>query len=146
MLAVEVEKFDGKDGKPASKPIHIKAQLVNNAKSETIKSFSEANIKPGSKVSSDGLSSYQILKDSGFEHISESGSEPRGENLKWLHRIVSLIKAEINGTFHSVGKKHLNYYLGEFCWRFNRRGLPLFDRLLVAACSSSKLSYYAVTG
>jgi transposase-like protein len=146
MLAVEVEKFDGKDGKPASKPIHIKAELVDNAKSETIKSFADGNIKPGSVVSSDGLVSYQILEESGFEHVSESACESREESLKWLHRIVSLIKAEINGTFHGVGKKHLNCYLGEFCWRFNRRGLPLFDRILAAACSSAKLSYYAVTG
>lgn len=43
-------------------------------------------------------------------------------------------KAFINGTYHGTSTKHLQMYLSEFCYRFNRRAFhgAIFDRLLVA--------------
>ena len=43
------------------------------------------------------------------------------EHLMWLHTIVSNAKAFIDGTFHGLGKKHLQRNLDEFCYRFKRR-------------------------
>jgi hypothetical protein len=58
--------------------------------------------------------------------------------LKWLHTIVSNAKAFVAGTFHGLGKKHLQSYLDEYCYRFNRRnmGSMIFDRLLFATTQS----------
>ena len=43
------------------------------------------------------------------------------EHLKWLHRVEGNAKALIIGTYHGLGAKHLQAYLDEFCFRFNRR-------------------------
>ena len=39
-----------------------------------------------------------------------------------------------NGTYHGTSTKHMQMYLSEFCYRFNRRSFngAIFDRLLVA--------------
>jgi hypothetical protein len=43
------------------------------------------------------------------------------EKLRWVHTLVSNAKAFIAGTYHGLDKKHLQAYLYEFCYRFNRR-------------------------
>lgn len=55
--------------------------------------------------------------------------------LKWLHVIISNIKANIEGAYHGLDGTYLQRYLDEFCYRFNRRHSKktLFDHLL--ACS-----------
>lgn len=60
--------------------------------------------------------------------------EVDGELLKWLHHMTGNVKTFINGTYHGTSTKHLQMYLSEFCYRFNRRKLhgAIFDRLLVA--------------
>ena len=44
---------------------------------------------------------------------------------KWLHIIVSNAKTFVSGTFHGLGEKHLQSYLDEYCYRFNRRGMGI---------------------
>jgi hypothetical protein len=53
------------------------------------------------------------------------------DHLDWLHRITGNAKAYILGTYHGLGAKYLQAYLGEFCFRLNRRTFNggLFDRL-----------------
>lgn len=48
--------------------------------------------------------------------------------------MIGNAKTFINGTYHGTSTKHLQMYLSEFCYRFNRRkmGGDIFDRLLVA--------------
>lgn len=52
--------------------------------------------------------------------------------LKWLHVMVSNIKANIEGAYHGLEGTYLQRYLDEFCYRFNRRHSKkhLFDHLL----------------
>jgi hypothetical protein len=54
--------------------------------------------------------------------------------MKWLHSIIGNAKAFINGTYHGVNTKHLQMYLSEFCYRFNRRSFhgEAFDRLVIS--------------
>ena len=69
----------------------------------------------------------------GYIHEAQD-FDPNSEHLKWLHRITGNAKAFINGTYHGTSTKHLQMYLSEFCYRFNRRlfGGAIFDRLLIA--------------
>ncbi len=55
--------------------------------------------------------------------------------LRWLHVMISNIRANIEGAYHGLGGTYLQRYLDEFCHRFNRRHSrkPLFDHLL-ACC------------
>ncbi|MGI5920024.1 MAG: transposase, partial [Christensenellales bacterium] len=67
--------------------------------------------------------------------------------LKWLHTIIGNAKAFISGTFHGLGKKHMQSYLDEYCYRFNRKylGGDIFVRLLLAVTRSSTLRFADLT-
>ena len=96
---------------------------------------------PGSEVRTDGLGIYNALSD-GYAHKPKNfspGKEP--EHLHWLHTIISNAKAFISGTFHGLGSAHLQRYLDEFCYRFNRRrfGDGIFPRLVRPASGRGKL-------
>lgn len=129
-------------------PEFVKMQVAPNVQGETIAAFADQNIEQGATIASDGYASYRILSESGFVHegrICDPVSEP--EHLKWLHTIISNAKAFIAGTYHGLGKKHLQRYLNEFCYRFNRRKFTLqhFDRTLFACIFASKLPYSELT-
>lgn len=50
-----------------------------------------------------------------------------------IEGFFSLVKNGIRGTYHAVSKTHLQGYLNEYAWRYNRRGGPMFKPLLAAA-------------
>ena len=145
MLGVEVEYFTNKKGERVSRPRHMKLEVVPNAQSPTIQDFALRNIRAGSTVMTDGLSSYPIPDGLGYERISESASQNK-EHLRWVHTLISNAKAVIQGTYHGLDEKYLHLYFAEFCWRFNRRGLPLFDRLMVSVSSAPKIELGVLKG
>jgi hypothetical protein len=89
----------------------------------------------------DGWVGYRNLGKLGYKHritnLSKS-EDPAHVLMPGAHRVVSLVKRWLLGTFQgAVSNKHLNYYLDEYTFRFNRRtsgsrGL-LFYRLLERA-------------
>ena len=117
-------------------PKFMKAEVVESVDGETVCEFAEENVDKGSAVSTDGLSVYNKLASEGYEHIPEK-FDPKGnpEHLKWLHIVISNLKAFLNGTYHGVGKKYMQFFLDEFVFRFNRRfwQSQLFGRT-VSAC------------
>jgi transposase-like protein len=68
---------------------------------------------------------------------------PNYDALKWVNILVSNAKAFIFSTYHGVMKKHLQRYLNEFCYHFNRRFWTDqgFDRLLLAYANSGTIIY-----
>jgi transposase-like protein len=125
-------------------PQFVKMQVSPNVQGESVSSFAAQNIESGSTVATDGLRSYGVLAGKGFIHegkICNPASDPK--HLKWLHVVISNAKAFISGTYHGLDKKHLQSYLDEFCYRFNRRKFPLqhFNRTLFACATASKLPY-----
>jgi len=81
-------------------------------------------IQPGSLVHTDGLSSYRGVAGRGYRHeVIRKGSTEVGENpLPRVHRVASLLKRWLLGTHQGgVQPSHLDYYLDEFTFRFNRR-------------------------
>ena len=84
------------------------------------------SIEPGARIVSDKWSQYVWLKKAGYEHeavratlmLNTSGKDP----LPRCHRVASLLKRWIMGTLQgSLQKEHLQEYLNEFAFRFNRR-------------------------
>lgn len=114
-------------------PQYLKMQITENIKKPAVTSFISKNFELGSIVQTDAFSSYRKPLSDGYIHEYEV-FDPNSEMLKWLHRIIGNAKAFINGTYHGTSSKHLQMYLSEFCYRFNRRsfGGAIFDRLLVA--------------
>ena len=62
--------------------------------------------------------------------------------LPWTHKIIANAKAVFNGPHRGVSSKHLQRYLSEVCYRFNRRfwEREAFDRLLVACTSTNTVT------
>lgn len=115
-------------------PVYLKMQTADNIQRPSVSAFVSENISSGSTVQTDGFRSYrQPLAQGGYIHEYQNFSTD-GELLKWLHSIIGNAKAFINGTYHGTSTKHLQMYLSEFCYRFNRRLFngAIFDRLLVA--------------
>lgn len=139
----------GKDGRGTNKskavialskddknhPAFLRIEVIHEVTKEEIKRVAKACVKPGSRIVSDGCSSYKQLADNGFFHEPQVYyKSDKDDFLKMLHNVISNVKAYIQGTYHGLGSKHLQSYFDEFCYRFNRRFNPneIFDRLLNA--------------
>jgi transposase-like protein len=106
--------------------------------SKQLVEFARSTVAPGSLIRTDGARMFRVLDQEGYTHQYVSGyssPEPGHVTLPGPHRVASLLKRWNAGTHHyRVEREHLQYYLDEFTFRFNRRrsrarGL-LFYRLL----------------
>lgn len=132
---------------PNGKPRFTKIQKVSRLDARRVKRFAADWIELGSTVHTDGLNIYRCLsKHYAHEPVVATG-QPKEKLLKWVHVIISNAKAFITGTFHGLDTKHIQRYLDEFCYRFNRRyrEAELFDRLLAACAGSPPLTYDELT-
>ena len=97
-------------------------------------------------IRSDGWRSYgKAAKNKELHHFKVILRDPKaaGRLLPWVHRIISNVKAVIRGTHRGVSEKHLQSYLSEVCYRFNRRfwEKELFERLVKACVSTETITY-----
>lgn len=132
----------------------IRLQRIDNDSAEQVIPFVQANVEPGAQVRTDGSAAYRELKDLGYEHqrtVMLGSETPAHVSMAGVHRVAALIKRWILGTHHgSVQPAHLDAYLDEFVFRFNRRtstsrGL-LFYRLLQQAVLTDPVTYNDVVG
>jgi transposase-like protein len=127
----------------------IRLRRVENASADSLEPFVTDVVEPGSVVHTDGWGGYVRVKDLGYEHrvsnIRRSGRRAH-EEMPRVHRVASLLKRWLLGTHQgAVSPEHLDYYLDEFTFRFNRRrsrrrGL-LFYRLLDQAVVTAPAPY-----
>lgn len=100
--------------------------------------------KPGARIITDGLKSYDGLAD-GFRHYSivQDGGKNADAVLPIVHVLFSNVKSWLNGTFHGVSAKHLPRYAREWNYRFNRRRriADLTAFLLRRAASRPTITY-----
>jgi len=136
LIAVEVK--GGRIGR-------IRLRRVSDASAESLTPAVKASVEPGSEVRTDGWSGYQDLPSAGYKRLIVREDADAGENLlPHAHRIASLLKRWLLGTHQgAVQPSHLDYYLDEFTFRFNRRtsrsrGL-LFYRLMQQAMATKPL-------
>jgi len=106
-------------------------------------------VEPGSEIRTDGWKGYPDLVKHGYAHkqtvLSDSG-DPAHVAMPGVHRIAALLKRVLLSTHQgAVRGKHLDYYLDEYTFRFNRRtsrsrGL-LFYRLMEQAVETETTTY-----
>lgn len=102
----------------------IRLLRIPNLETETMTAAVSACVQPGSRVHTDGLASYAGLSAAGYRHrVTRVTAAPPGEEpLPRVHRVVSLLKRWMPGTHQgAIRPSHLDYYLDEFTFRFNRR-------------------------
>ena len=130
------------------KPLYAKIEVTEHVNKETALDFATRTVSKGSTITTDGLNVYPHLKEHGFVHERVLSSEAEiDEKLHWVHVLISNAKAFIAGTYHGLDRKHLQAYLDEFCYRFNRRiwQPQLFGRVLNACVSGPIVTYPELT-
>jgi transposase-like protein len=105
----------------------IRMRRIRNYKGKTLIDFVKSHVVKGSTVITDGFVGYAGLGKAGYRHVIYEGadSEEVAKKMKHIHIIFSNLKAYVNGTHHGVSRKHLQTYLNEFVFRFNRRNTPM---------------------
>ena len=134
------------------RPGFAHAFVAENAKADTIENIlkrlgvSENEVSPLIKaIRSDGWRSYQtVSNDLDMIHQRAVLRDPKDSMklLPWTHRVIANAKAVFAGPHRGVSKRHLQRYLSEVCYRFNRRfwERQAFHRLLYACASTTTVT------
>ena len=115
IIAVAVEEDGRKIGR-------VRLQTIPNLTRTALHGFIAASVEPGSTVRTDGFKSYLGLD--GYIHQRHVQSEQSEDEhvLPRVHRVIGLLKRWLMGTHQgAVSAEHLDTYLNEFTFRFNRR-------------------------
>ena len=128
----------------------IRLRRVPDGSADSLQTFVKETIAPGSLVHTDGWHGYDGLKAAGYRHrvtLLRGREALAMKCLPRVHRVASLLKRWLLGTHQgAVSQAHLDYYLDEFTFRFNRRtsrhrGL-LFFRLAQQAVAVEPAPYH----
>lgn len=127
----------------------IRLRRIEEASASHVIPFVQEVVLPGAKVRTDGSAAYRSLGDLGYDHqrtVMLGSDVPAHVSMAGVHRVASLVKRWILGTHHgSVQPEHLDAYLDEFVFRFNRRTSSsrgmLFYRLLQRAVVTAPVTY-----
>lgn len=127
----------------------IRMSRIADASAGSLMPFIEDAITPGSIVHTDGWTGYLPVEAKGYIHdvtIVQHNKRSASDLLPRVHRVVSLLKRWLMGTHQgAVTHEHLDYYLDEFTFRFNRRKSAnrgkLFYRLVQQAVAINPVPY-----
>jgi len=102
------------------KVVRIRLKGIPNASALSLTGFVKDNIESESTIITDDWSGYSGIAKAGYKHrVDASG-------LVNVHRVFSNLKSWLRGTHHSaVRAQHLQAYLNEYTFRFNRRKTPM---------------------
>jgi transposase-like protein len=141
-IALELQEFGNEKKQGLRKIGRVRLAVISDASGNSLSTFVTQNIAEGSEIITDGWSGYSFVKNSGYKHtVFVQSKKKEDENpLPHVHLVISLLKRWLLGTHQgAVSDKHMQAYLEEYTFRFNRRkaakrGL-LFYRLLEGAVS-----------
>lgn len=116
----------------------VRMAVVADASADTLTGFVRDNVASGATVHTDAWKGYRPLSRLGYDHqprsqrAARAAGEDIDEILPRVHRAISNLKSWLQGTHRGVSSEHLQVYLDEFCFRFNRRRTPMaaFQTLL----------------
>ena len=133
--AVEVE--DGGAG-----PGRVRLAEVPDYSAASLHPFIADNLAPGTTARTDGWSAYPGAPGVGHDpHVI--GKMAAHVVLPWVHRIFSNLKVWALGVYHGLRRRHLQSYLDEFVFQFNRRQTrhAAFRSLLAIAAGHTPFTY-----
>jgi len=130
----------------------IRLRRIPDASGESLGEAVQEMVVPGSIVRTDDWAGYRGLDRLGYTHEVIRQDASIGENLLPLaNRVISLLKRWLLGTHQgAVQTSHLDYYLDEFTFRFNRRTSrsrgKLFYRLVQQAVAIEPVTASKIVG
>jgi transposase-like protein len=125
--------------------IHL--QTVKSAKTWHVRPVVASKLhKQTETVVTDGASKFKTMFPEGRHKVGIHKHELYNKNwtsTQTVENAFSLFKRGLVGNYHQLSKDHLDRYLGEFCWRYNRRKLQpwLFDMTLENMAKRKPLPY-----
>jgi transposase-like protein len=128
-------------------PGRTRLTVIEDYAAATLGGFVRDNVAAGSTVVSDGWSGYRRLRE--VRHDPKVvGPMAAHVVLPWIHRVFANAKRWALGVYHGLRAPHLQRYLDEFVFRFNRRRRPqaAFARLLGLAVTRDHASYHMLIG
>jgi hypothetical protein len=130
-----VEVADGGPGR-------IRLAEVPDYSAHSLHPFIAQNLAPGATAKTDGWSAYPGAPEVNHDpHVV--GKMAAHVVLPWTHRVFSNLKVWALGVYHGLRRRHLQSYLDEFVFRFNRRRTrhAAFRSLLGIAAGHGPLTY-----
>jgi transposase-like protein len=127
----------------------IRLKRIDDASAENLETFIRDSVAQGSTILTDGWNGYNGVREAGYKHRTinlTKRNRSASALLPRVHRVASLLKRWLIGTHQgAVSIDHLDYYLDEFTFRFNRRTSQnrgkLFYRLLQQAGQTGHVEY-----
>jgi hypothetical protein len=125
----------------------IRLAVIPDNTAASLHAFVRANIAPNTTLITDGHQSYLGL--TGYRHDPRTVGKMAGNKvLPWIHRVFSLLKRWALGTYHGVRRKHIDTYLNEFVFRYNRRFHRhiSFETILGIGSRRGPIGYWNIVG
>ena len=128
-------------------PGRARLVVIEDYSAATLTTFVAGNVAAGSTVASDGWPGYATLTEVKHEP-TVVGDTPAHLVLPWVHRVFANAKRWGLGVYHGLRRQHLQTYLDEFVFRFNRRHNPAaaFERLLGLSLTLQPATYQMLIG
>ena len=131
----------------------LRLQAVRDASAGSLVGFLGQNVSSPAQVATDGWAGYRGLEAKGYAHEPIPLARSWGDaalRLPAIHLVFGLAKRWLLGTHHgAVSAKHLQAYLDEYVFRFNRRTANSiahrFARLIQQAVLTQPTTYQAIT-
>lgn len=152
ILVIAVERLGyGKKSKRV-KLGRVRMRVIPNTQRRTLEEFVTDVVAPGAIIHTDAKKEYDQLDQHGYKHVvtnQKNSPDPAHVNMPGVHRVASLVKRWVLGTHQGgLARQHLDAYLDEFTFRFNRRasrnrGL-IFYRLLQQCLRTRPRSYETI--
>ena len=147
VVACAVEKNGSKLGR-------VRLAVITDCSKKKLTDFLQGRLELETTVHTDGWRGYADVERSGYVHIRDviDGSGEKAHLvLPGVHRIFSLLKRWLLGTHQgAISRKHLQRYLSEYEFRFNRRTsgsrTHLFQRLMEGAVRDGHCPYSELIG
>jgi len=123
---------------------NVAFRVVERTTRHEIREVVETKVDECQQFKADGLQSHYVVQSLGHKISAFPMSGERGSNeLPIVHRVISLVKRLLLGTYHGVSPRYLQQYLHEFAFKFNRRdtSVPIYESLLRACVFSVPVMY-----
>lgn len=127
----------------------FRAKTIKNLQGRTVRGRVFDNVSDGSTLMTDEHPSYRDLQGPYDVHsINHSAGEYVRDfcHINGIEGAWSLFKRQVYGIHHHVSGKHLDAYLGEMCYRYNRRDMGEGERVNdLLSQTDGRLTYKALT-
>lgn len=127
----------------------LRLRVVGGRGADELTGFVAENVATGSTVRTDGWVGYDGLSGMGYAHdpLALNGDpEKTDAHLPMIHIVFANLKTWLLGTHHGVSLTHLQAYLNEYVFRFNRRFYPMtaFNSVLGLSSRAEAPTYRAL--